>query len=1193
MNKDNERDLASRIGRLIALAFAIGLAGLRGEAQETGYTVATMAGSFTVGNVDGPGAEARFGGAAGTAVDAQGNVYVADAANRTLRKISPSGLVSTLAGFPGATESREGAGSTAWFFALAAITCESNGVVYVFDNCTVRKVTTGGIVSTLAGRFGSSGTIDGIGDAARFNSSTGIAVDRDGNVYVTEWGSHVIRKITTGGVVRTLAGLANALGSSDGAGAAARFNNPAGVCVDAQGNLFVADQHNQMIRKITPTGVVTTIAGGPGRGVLLGTGDGIGVGASFLNPQSIAIDGRGNLLVTEWHRVRKISPLLEVTTIAGTGDDNSGVAVDGVGAAVRFSIPHGISADQAGNFFLTDGQSRRIRKGTPPQSPQAPVITSQPASQTASVGASITLGISAEGNSPVSYQWRKDGVPIAGATGPALTLANIRGEDAGSYTVAVTNALGTVVSNAAVLSVDGVPRFTQQPVSRRVDAGAPVTLSVDASGSPRPTLQWRRNGFPIPGATDASYVIPAATMLDAGWYQVVATNVAGVIKSAAAFVNVAAKSPRIVTWGSATTLSQFNIPTNPGDIAAVAAGHAHLVALRSNGSVVCWGANQSGESTVPAGLSNVVAVAAGGNNSAALNADGTVVVWGDNSQGQRNVPANARDIVSLAVGSSHVLALKADGTVIVWGGSAVNAVNAGFTIVPPGLADVAAIASGPAHNLALRANGTVVGWGNRMHVQSSGALIGWFPYPAAVVPDGLQDVVAIATGHETTVALRGDGSLWVWNEQIRQANTSAVPRDIVAVCMGMTQGFALRRAGSLVALTAESTIPAGLSGVVAVSAGTTFTAALTSVEAPAIRTQAASVTASVGSAATFSVAATGSPAPTYQWRRNGIPIAGATSATLTLTNLAIADAGAYTVVVSNPSGSVTSAPATLEVSPAAGPGARLINLSVLTTVTAEEPSFKMGTVLGGRGTSGNKAIVIRAAGPSLVPLGVLGALNDPRIEVFGSTPSGMASVAVNDNWGGSSGLASAMAQVGAFAFANPSSADAALSANFPAGDYVVDVSGVRGATGTVIAELYDATPAASVTATTPRLVNVSVLKHIGSGLIAGFVISGAGNKAVLIRAVGPGLVAFGVGGVVADPRIELFGGASRSIDSNDNWGGTAALNAASTAVGAFALEATSRDAALVATLQPGNYSVQVSGVGGATGVALVEVYEVP
>ena len=363
--------------------------------------------------------------------------------------------------------------------------------------------------------------------------------------------------------------------------------------------------------------------------------------------------------------------------------------------------------------------------------------------------------------------------------------------------------------------------------------------------------------------------------------------------------------------------------------------------------------------------------------------------------------------------------------------------------------------------------------------------------------------------------------------------------------------------------------------------------------APTITTHPQTQTVAAGGSATFSVAATGSPAPSYEWRFNNTPIPGATAASYSIAAVTAANGGSYTVRVFNTAGTVTSNAATLTVT-AAPPlvAARLVNLSILTSLAGANDSFTMGYVVGGSGTSGTKPLVIRAAGPSLTQLGVGGALADPKLELFaGATASG-----TNDNWGGGATLLSAMNSVGAFPLASATSLDAAASLNVAAGDNSVKVSPVGNLSGQVIAEIYDGTPEANFTATTPRLVNVSVLKNIGTSLTAGFVIRGNGSRTVLIRAIGPtlGAAPFNVPGVVADPQLTLFNSAGDRAGENDNWGGTAALSAAFTAVGAFQLAGpTSRDAALLATLAPGNYTVQVSGVGNTTGTALVEVYEVP
>jgi hypothetical protein len=364
------------------------------------------------------------------------------------------------------------------------------------------------------------------------------------------------------------------------------------------------------------------------------------------------------------------------------------------------------------------------------------------------------------------------------------------------------------------------------------------------------------------------------------------------------------------------------------------------------------------------------------------------------------------------------------------------------------------------------------------------------------------------------------------------------------------------------------------------------------VVAPAFTTQPAAQTIASGGTVVFQAAATG--ATGYQWRRNGGNLPGATGATLILSEAAPSHAGDYTVVATNGAGALTSNVATLAVIEREGFG-RLINLSILTDIPAPGENFALGYVVGGRGTSGPKPLVIRAAGPSLGALGVPGTLNDPKIELFAAAKTGE-----NDNWGGGAALSEAMAAVGAFAYTAPNSLDAAAvveiaASNGAPSNNSVRVSAAGSGTGVVIAEIYDATPAATFGLATPRLVNVSVLKHIGQGLTAGFVVRGPGALTVLVRAIGPtlGEPPFGVDGVVPDPRLTLFGEGSRLVAENDDWGGDAALAAAFGAVGAFSLPPNARDAAVLVTLPPGSYTVEVKGAGASSGVALVEVYEVP
>jgi hypothetical protein len=433
-------------------------------------------------------------------------------------------------------------------------------------------------------------------------------------------------------------------------------------------------------------------------------------------------------------------------------------------------------------------------------------------------------------------------------------------------------------------------------------------------------------------------------------------------------------------------------------------------------------------------------------------------------------------------------------------------------------------------------------------------------------------VTGVGNGYR--VAISGVPALGNFRVAMTTNNATFTDIGITPVNRSVDRGFAVGDT-AIVGLTASSQLVTG-------------DAPAAPATAPVIATQPAAVSAVLGRTATLSVAA-GGTGHTYQWRLNNTAIAGATAATYTIASVTAASAGSYTVAVTNSVGTTVSAPALLTLVSATSAG-RLINLSVLTTIATATDEFTLGYVVGGTGTTGPKPLVIRAAGPSLGALGVPGTLSDPKLETFAGTTS----TGVNDNWGGGTQLTADLAAVGAFAYTGPTSRDAAVSTSLTSRDNSVKVTGVNGTTGQVIAEVYDATPSANFAVTTPRLLNVSVRKHLGTGVTAGFVLGGATSTRVLIRVVGPGLAAFGVPDTVVDPQLALFDSSSTKIGENNDWGGSAELTAAANSVGAFALPAaTSKDAALVVSLPPGGYSVQASGLNNTTGVALVEVYELP
>ena len=225
---------------------------------------------YSSGTNDGTGTAARFFWPSGVAVDTNGTVYVADSGNNTIRKVTPAGVVTTLAGLAGNnTGSADGTGSAARFYEPLNMAVDTNGNIYVSDayNQTIRKVTPAGTVTTLAGLAGQVGSADGTNSAARFNSPYGVALDSAGDLYVADALNYTIRKVTpvgTNWVVTTLAGLAGYSGSVNGTGSDARFSYPTGVAVDRAGNLYVADMYNNAIRKVTPVGTNWVTGDGSG-----------------------------------------------------------------------------------------------------------------------------------------------------------------------------------------------------------------------------------------------------------------------------------------------------------------------------------------------------------------------------------------------------------------------------------------------------------------------------------------------------------------------------------------------------------------------------------------------------------------------------------------------------------------------------------------------------------------------------------------------------------------------------------------------------------------------------------------------------------------------------------------------------------------------------------------------------------------
>ena len=506
-----------------------------------GVVVTTLAGTPGSGYTDGTGSSARFNYPTDMALDPSGNLYVVDNTNCTIRKITPSGVVTTVAGTPGAAGTVDGTGAAAHFNYPYGIALDGSGNLYVTDQVgqAIRKIAPGGVVTTIAGTPGTAGSANGTGSAALFFYPAGIAVDGSGNVFVSEERNFDIREITPSGVVTTLAGTAGASGGTDGTGPAAKFNVPAGMTIDGSGNLYVADFGGATIRKITPAGVVTTVAGKDGN---QGSADGTGAAAQFDAPSGVAVDASGNLYVADEKNdtIRMITPAGVVTTLAGKATVFG--STNGTGEAALFNQPFDVVVDGSGNLFVADANNDVIRKGSLSGAPQ---VLTQPSDQYSSVGGSATFSVSASGSSGLTYQWNLNGSPIAGATGSSYTISNVQASNAGSYTVTVTDSDGSTTSTAANLFVNtgsGSARLINISTRAQVGTGGNILIP----------------GFVISGGGTESLLIradgPALTQF--GVAGALAQPILSVLNSSGTMI---------------ATNTGWGTNTNPAQIASVAA----------------------------------------------------------------------------------------------------------------------------------------------------------------------------------------------------------------------------------------------------------------------------------------------------------------------------------------------------------------------------------------------------------------------------------------------------------------------------------------------------------------------------------------------------------------------------------------------------------------------------------------------
>ncbi|GEP46085.1 choice-of-anchor D domain-containing protein [Brevifollis gellanilyticus] len=438
------------------------------------------------GSVNGTGTAARFNRPAGVAVDSAGNLFVADRSNHVIRKISKTGVVTTFAGQTGAWGHADGTGSAARFNEPSGLVMGSGGVLYVTElqNQVIRKVTSAGVVTTLAGKAGVAGPTDGTGEAARFYRPAGMALAADGSLLVADSGSHTLRKVTMAGVVTTLAGLAGVNGTADGSLANARFRYPEGIARAADGTLYITDSGNCTIRKITPAGVVSTLAGKAGT---YGAVDGTGTMAEFDYPTSLIVRPNGVLWVADYYNgaIRQVTQAGEVTTVMGVM--GQWFNVDGVGTAARLSGPHCMTADAAGTIYITDVGNHNVRKAT------AVLMVTTVAGQAENRGSTDGTGTVARFNFPEGISVdAADELIIADTYNRRVRKAT---QAAAVSTIAGTGAYGSTDGPAAMATFGGlydsavdstgaIYLADSQHTIRKMDMNGEVSTFAGTAGSP-------------------------------------------------------------------------------------------------------------------------------------------------------------------------------------------------------------------------------------------------------------------------------------------------------------------------------------------------------------------------------------------------------------------------------------------------------------------------------------------------------------------------------------------------------------------------------------------------------------------------------------------------------------------------------------------------------------------------------------
>jgi hypothetical protein len=489
--------------------------------------------------------------------------------------------------------------------------------------------------------------------------------------------------------------------------------------------------------------------------------------------------------------------------------------------------------------------------------PRPPTVRLDTAPRELPEGATLALTGSAVGTEPFTFRWLVDGIPVPGRTNASLRLAETTTNNSGRYRLEVSNSVGVTLSDPVEVRIfpsapgaDAPSRWRLAHEHSTLDWTAPI------HGSAPLRFQWFRNGSPMENATNRTLRLEDLGASDSGTYLVAVGNHLGsnqvIVGDLRVLPGFGHGTP--IAWGT------LQAPVDTGILQAVAAGPDHVLGVRTNGTVVGWGRNDSGQAVPPRDLTDVVSVAAGPAFSAALRDDGTVVVWGNVAGGVDRVPPTLRRVVALAAGTSHLIALDEEGRVTAWGASQGNVLN-----VPASATNVVSISAYGLGNIAVRRDGRAVSWGT----------------DAVTISATTTNLLATAMISRSGVGLTAAGRL------VRLGGTPFSPpstvSNAVAVAVSSSHFLALRADGTVAAWPtggAETIAPPGLSNFVAVAAGRGFTVGLT--RAAVVAGRSGSWTIRGDAPLVFSPPVSGFGPIAYQWLLDGLPIPDATNAAVRL-----------------------------------------------------------------------------------------------------------------------------------------------------------------------------------------------------------------------------------------------------------------------------------------------------------------------